>query len=688
MQRIRSTNQIQSELNVNEYASQVLFGTNLEEKLRLTTSTVEFEYQQTKISSGIVPGRPESLQLGACKSASPLESPARSRVALPARPALVNDRSRGILLHFFANHELLAAELMALALLKFPAAPVAFREGLFRTLQEEQKHTLWYLGRMKECGVTLGEFPVSRFFWDTVSTMETPFDYVSRLSLTFEQANLDYSRHFGSIMEEAGDSRTAKIMDKIYRDEIEHVGYGLKWFRHWKNPGQSDWQAWSHQLTLPLSPSRAKGNGIGFNAAGRAEAGLTSEFIRHLAVYEKSKGRTPNVFYFNADAEEHIAALPASLNHQPSTLNYQPSPKVLALITDLEILQIFLSRQDDVILMRKPPSLPHLERLRSAGFQLPEIEALDARGNLCGETTLTHRKINAIRPWSVSPDLPERFVGLSLAPLWESRWADLFAKTAQATVFGEWMPGSQICRSLADAAVALGKNEAVVLKLPVSAAGRGVKFCRTREEAITTAEKWLARFPAILVETAHHRIFDFSVQYEVTPEKITQIGLIRQVVDPVGRYRGSISASKFCKGLSPGLSRLLMNEALPLFDASSPMLRAIHAWFNQYGYAGPIGIDSYVYHGPGGEPALRPICEINPRHTMGRITHEIRKAIYPGCSVKFEIVKNDPSLLELRPVLHPATGKMCGGGLCLNELSGKSTFAAKITVGKELIIEG
>ncbi len=675
-------------MNVNEYAGQVLFCTELEEKLKLTTHTVEFDYQQTKISSQIVPGRPDSLQL---KAAVAEDAKSSARVALPARPALVNDRSRGILLHFFANHELLAAELMALALLKFPDAPVAFREGLFQTLQEEQKHTLWYLGRMKECGVTLGEFPVSRFFWDTVSSMETPFDYVSRLSLTFEQANLDYSRHFGMIMEEAGDSRTAKIMDKIYRDEIEHVGYGLKWFRHWKDPEQSDWNAYRNQLTLPLSPSRAKGNGVRFNETGRARAGLTSEFIRHLAVYEKSKGRTPNVFYFNADAEDHISASLSTLNSQPST-KHQSAPKVLALITDLEILQIFLARQDDVILMRKPPSLPHLERLRNAGFQLPEIEVLDAYGNLCKETTLSHRKLNAIRPWSVSPDLPERFSGLGRNSLWESRWGDLFSKTAQVAVFGEWMPGSQICRSIAEVDAVTQtllsglQNNAVVLKLPVSSAGRGVKFCRTREEALSTAEKWLAQTQSILVETAHDRVFDFSVQYEVSPEKITQIGLIRQVVDLMGRYRGSISAAKFCKGLSSELSRFLMIEALPFFDESSPMLRAVHAWFNDHGYSGAFGIDAYVYRGPlNHQPTLtlRPICEINPRYTMGRITHEIRKAIAPGCSVKFEIVKSHPSLLEPQPIIHPINGKICGGGLFLNELSGNSNFAARITVDKD-----
>ena len=46
---------------------------------------------------------------------------------------------------------------------------------------------------MKQCGVEFGELPLSDYFWKSVSSMEDPLDYVTRLSLTFEQANLDFT---------------------------------------------------------------------------------------------------------------------------------------------------------------------------------------------------------------------------------------------------------------------------------------------------------------------------------------------------------------------------------------------------------------------------------------------------------------------------------------------------------------
>ena len=83
----------------------------------------------------------------------------------PALHRLEQERERGRLLHFFANHELLATELMALVLLKFPDAPAAFRKGVLQTLKDEQEHTRLYLQRMKECGIHFGELPVSGYFW-------------------------------------------------------------------------------------------------------------------------------------------------------------------------------------------------------------------------------------------------------------------------------------------------------------------------------------------------------------------------------------------------------------------------------------------------------------------------------------------------------------------------------------------
>lgn len=340
-------------MEIRDYAERVLFATALEDKLRIEAGPVTDLHPGPAVGEPDAPGRPPALRM----------SPEGERDAFPAEGELDSEESRGRLLHFLANHELLAAELMALVLLRFPDAPAAFREGVFRTLQEEQMHTRLYLRRMEACGVAFGSRPVNRFFWKYVAPMEDPVDYVTRLSLTFEQANLDYARHFSSVFARAGDDASARLLERIYRDEIGHVGYGLQWFRRWKPGGLSDWEAFRVRLPFPLSPSRAKGH-VCFNRAGRLAAGLEPAFIDRLAVFEQSRGRTPDVHVFNPGAEWEAAGR-------------TPDRAMRVLAAELDVITLHLARRDDIALVERPPSLAFLDRLRAAGWALPEIRRRD-----------------------------------------------------------------------------------------------------------------------------------------------------------------------------------------------------------------------------------------------------------------------------------------------------------------------
>jgi uncharacterized ferritin-like protein (DUF455 family) len=208
-------------MELRDFAEQVLFATTLEDKL-WPPKEITDERPGPAILPPQTPGRPARLQFKGRDSKT---------TSFPGVHRLDRESERGRLLHFFVNHELLATELMALVLLRFPDAPAAFRRGVLQTLKEEQEHTRLYLERMSACGIQFGELPVSGYFWRAVSKMETPMDYVAGLSLTFEQANLDFARHFARGFAAVGDDLTAQLLDRIYRDEIAHVAYGLKWFR-------------------------------------------------------------------------------------------------------------------------------------------------------------------------------------------------------------------------------------------------------------------------------------------------------------------------------------------------------------------------------------------------------------------------------------------------------------------------
>ncbi len=619
-------------IQLQDLAKQVLFGETLEEKLSFPRSEIIDTLPGSPIKTPRKLSRPHHLRLH--------EDGVKANH--PSIAKLVDERERGRLLHFFGNHELLATELMALVLLKFPEAPSSFRLGVLETLKEEQIHTQLYIHRMKQCGVEFGELPLSDYFWKSVSSMEDPLDYVTRLSLTFEQANLDYSFEYKKIFESVGDDATASLLDRIYRDEIQHVGFGLKWFRRWKDSGRTDWEVFRKRLVFPLSPSRAKGSR--YNIDGRIQAGLDDAFISDLQIFHQSRGRTPSVLWFNPDAECYAAEDPAK----------ELSMERTQLQDDLEILPLFYSRQDDILLMSKPPEKEHLRNIQNSGFTLPEILI---HGDQKSAPTIP-RKIGQLRPWSWTPDslafFRKTFESLTrhikLDTLWNASIRDLFSKKwsaqwgkqmareteenkwiAPPEVYGEPVTDLENLNTVRDTLKGLG-YENVVFKAPFGTAANGNRCILSNEILGASTLAWLGKQwkdqGYVIVEPWLDRVFDFSVQLEAEADKARTIAFTRLLNNHRGQFKGVITAN-FCQGVDPEIARFLMEpkEGRPRvyhFYETLVISRLFSEMCNS-GYMGPLGIDAFIYRSPTGTLQLKTIVEINPRMTMGRIGYELGK---------------------------------------------------------------
>ena len=192
-------------MEISEFATQLLFGKTWEDKL-VFPSSFEDSFVKPLLKVPILPGRPEFLQFAA----------AGTRVDFPSLQQLEKeDWARGAVFHFFANHELLAIELMALVLLKFPNANSEFKKSILHTIKEEQDHLLLYVERMREFGIHFGEIPVNDFFWRSCSSLKTVEEYLLSLSLTFEQANLDYSKYYQKPFAKIGDRKSWELLQKV-----------------------------------------------------------------------------------------------------------------------------------------------------------------------------------------------------------------------------------------------------------------------------------------------------------------------------------------------------------------------------------------------------------------------------------------------------------------------------------------
>ena len=604
-------------MQMREAAERVLFAGTLEEKLQLPPIDISDDSPGSAILTPDGPGRPDELRI--------VEKGVRAD--FPGINKLDDDRERGKMLHFLANHELLAAELMALVLLKFPDAPKEYRAGVYEAMREEQMHTLMYLRRMKECGVQFGELPLNNYFWRLIAPMETPMDFVTRLNLTFEQANLDFSKHYAGLFRQVGDTATAGVLEKIYQDEIGHVGHGVKWFRKWKDKEDNDWDAFNKALVFPFSASKAKGLAP-FNAEGRKLAGFDDNFIEHLEVYEQSRGRTPVVHWFNPSCEMEVAARRRGKVFHPKKMS-------AAMEHDAEMVMLAWCRRDDIALLRQVPTNAHLAYLKRVGFAMPEVVKQDA---------LAQRKLSGMRPWAWSPEASER-----LAPHKDSIPASVPWQWREA-VPDEWLSKAigvrlleklgiedrgTLCSEL-DQAMATVRSllecGPVLIKGVYGCAGRDhLKVIAGEEDA---ARKWLTRVLAdhgsVVIEPWRERVADFSALYEMSHDQVQLIGMTAMENDAHGRFLGSRVASKWGSMLGSEAAAFLYGEA----DVKNWYSERIPAVLPDLlpGYVGPLGIDAMVYRNPDGSLGWTPVVELNVRMTMGRVALELQAKSRPGAS--------------------------------------------------------
>ena len=572
---------------------------------------------------------------------------------------------------------------MALVLLKFPDAPAAFRKGVYETLKDEQEHTRLYMERMKSCGIELGAIPVSGYFWRAVSGMESPMDYVAGLSLTFEQANLDFARHFSTCFGEVGDVDSAKLLQKIYRDEIGHVAYGLKWFRRWKNPSESDWESFCRQLKFPLSPARAKGFSI--NVEGRRAAGLPQDFIENLNVFSQSKGRTPTVFVFNPLTEARIAG----------GKKFSPKKHQAQLVRDLTNLPQFLCRQDDIVLVERRPSVHFLSGLKEAGFTIPEFAESVA--------PLVERKLGALRPWAWGPDSvalfkplfqnlteqqrePEDCFNARIAALYSKEWSASFLRSflrqgragcplpaapqqANAPVSAtprrarsdapyqssdlSWLCSeseigvavSSVPAALeAIAAIRARGHHKVVLKEAIGVAGSN-SIRLFEPEILEKQLRWIANAveegQEVVVEPWLERVMDFSAQLEMSATGLKLCGYTGLLNDAKGQFQANWAEPKYERAFPAAVLSALgvtprAGNEIQLFYAD--LFAALEKELRLADFQGPLGIDCFVYRDAAGAMRLKPVVEINPRYTMGRLTVELMKRVCQGSYGLFRLV--------------------------------------------------
>ncbi|WP_075289155.1 ferritin-like domain-containing protein [Pararhizobium arenae] len=224
---------------------------------------------------------------------SPLDLAVPDRPGRPERPELIaptkmvrrslnSTRGRIALLHSIAHIELNAVDLALDIVARFASekVPNSFFDGWMRVAFEEAKHFRLVRQRLRELGADYGDMPAHDGLWQAAH--DTRNDLTARLAvvpLILEARGLDVTPALQAKMREAGDLKTAAVLDVIYEDEKGHVAVGAKWFRFLCARQKKDPAAAFQALVRAnfRGPLKAP-----FNDVARAEAGLTPSFYRSM----------------------------------------------------------------------------------------------------------------------------------------------------------------------------------------------------------------------------------------------------------------------------------------------------------------------------------------------------------------------------------------------------------------------
>lgn len=213
------------------------------------------------------------------RPAAPVLLPANR---MPKRGRAGSQRARIAMLHALAHIEYGAIDLAFDIVGRFAMEmPAAFIDDWIKVGADEALHFALLMRRLEALGSYYGALPAHEGLWEAAQA--TSHDVLARLAIVpmiLEARGLDVTPATIARFEAAADLPSARILDRIYRDEITHVATGVRWFKIMCVEQRFDPIAHWHSLIERHFKGALKPP---FNDSARNAAGLTTDFYNSIA---------------------------------------------------------------------------------------------------------------------------------------------------------------------------------------------------------------------------------------------------------------------------------------------------------------------------------------------------------------------------------------------------------------------
>ncbi len=165
-----------------------------------------------------LPGRPADLRV--------VTDPPRRR------RGLADPRARARFLHAIWHIEVSAIDLAVLICLRAAGAPAALHEDFLRIAREEAFHAGLVADLLVAEGFPPGSDPVHHRLWEAARACTDLGEQLVVIPRFLEARGLDVSAELLPRLEGIHAPSHA-VINRIYQDEIGHVGTGTRWHRWW-----------------------------------------------------------------------------------------------------------------------------------------------------------------------------------------------------------------------------------------------------------------------------------------------------------------------------------------------------------------------------------------------------------------------------------------------------------------------